>query len=410
LKQKLKRAQEKLGQTWEEYKSFRDGLPEDEATWTPEQREKFDNYDSEIDKLDKSIESIQRSLKDDEREARFTQTGGGDLGDTPPGTENRNADEEKRSLAFTALLRGGPNALTAEQRDMMAGSDVGGGYLVTPEKFIGILLKDVDDEVKIRALATIHTLKKAASLGVIKLDDDLDDWGWTTELKTGATDEGLGFGKRELAAYPMAKRIKLSETLIRLSNRDVQGLIRQRMGYKLGGTMEQAYMTGTGAKQPLGLFTPSDDGIPTSRDVSTDNTATVLKTDNLIEVQGTLKEAYQGKAKWLFHRKAITKLRKLKDGNGQYIWQPGLSKGTENMILAKPYILSEWCPSTFTAGLYAGMYADFSYYWIVDCLNMAIKVLKELYAETNQIGYIGRYEGDGQPVLPEAFVRIKMGA
>ena len=102
-------------------------------------------------------------------------------------------------------------------------------------------------------------------------------------------------------------------------------------------------------------------------------------------------------------------IRKLKTSDLQYIWQPGLTAGISNTILGKPYVLSEDVPNTYTSGLYVGMYGDFSKYWIIDTLNMQMQVLNELYAETNQIGYIGRYEGDGAPVLEEAFVRIKLG-
>jgi HK97 family phage major capsid protein len=413
LKEQLKRAQEKLGQSWEEYRTFRDGLDDDNAKWSSEQREKFDAMDADIDKLEGEIEGFKRGIKDADREERFTAPHEGEHRENAPpaGGEQRDKGAEDESRAFEALLRGGPAALTAEQRDgMSAGSDVSGGFLVTPQQFVKALLQEVDDQVAIRGMATVHTLKKAASLGVVKLDDDLDDWGWTTELKTGSDDDGLGFGKRELRAHPLAKRVKMSETLLRLSDRNIQGLVSGRLAYKLGGTMESNYMTGDGQGKPLGLFTASSDGISTARDVSGDNTATAIKADTLITVQGTLKEAYQNKASWLFHRDTITYLRKLKDGDGQYLWQPGLTKGTQNMILGKPYKVSEWCPKTKTAGLYTGMYGDFSYYWILDCLNMTIKVLKELYAETNQIGYIGRYEGDGQPVLEEAFVRMKMGS
>jgi len=410
--QQLKEKREALGKVWEEYRKFRDKLPDNPDEWTAEINEKYEKFDADIDKLDRQIGSIERDIKDAEREKRFKapETEERENFNVPVEKTESDDSEQRKSEAFDKLLRGGLPALNQEERNMFAGSDIGGGYLITPEKFVGGMLKNVDDQVKIRGLATVHQLKKAASMGVITFDNDLDDWGWTTELATGALDTGVEFGKRDLAAYPMAKRIKLSETLLRLSNRDVQSIVRDRMAYKLGGTMEQAYMTGTGHKQPIGLFTVSSDGIPATRDVATDNTATVLKADNLIEVQGTLKDAYQGKARWLFHRDAITKLRKLKSSDNQYLWTPGLSDGVGSRILGKPYVLSEWCPNTFTANQYVGMYGDFSYYWIVDCLNMQIKVLKELYAETNQIGFIGRYEGDGQPVLAEAFVRIKMGS
>lgn len=424
----LRKKQEKLGRVWEEYKDFRNGLDKDETKWSTENREKFDKFDTDIDGLDQDIAVLKRQIKDEERETRYSNSeppgnqGGGDdppAGANEPGTggENRSSTGNRppdrasrdREEAFRRFLLDGMGGMTREQRDMLAGEDVSGGYLVTPEQFVSGLLKSVDDQVQIRGMATVHTLKQAASLGVVKLDDDLDDWTWTTELGTGEEDDGLGFGKRELRTYPMAKRIKVSETLLRKSNIGVEALIRQRMAYKLGGTMESNYMTGDGHNKPLGLFTASSDGISSARDMATDNTATSLKPDNLISVQGALKAAYQAKARWLFHQDAITKIRKLKDGEGQYLWQPGLSAGAQNQILGKPYVLSEWCPNTFTTGEYAGMYGDFSYYWIVDCLSMTVKVLKELYAETDQVGYIGRYEGDGQPVLEEAFVRIKMG-
>lgn len=137
-------------------------------------------------------------------------------------------------------------------------------------------------------------------------------------------------------------------------------------------------------------------------------TTTAITSDALISAQGTLKDAYSSNAVWLFHKDAITKIRKLKDSNNQYLWQPGLQAGIPQTILGLPYVKSDFVPNTFTTGKYIGMLGDFSYYWIVDSLDMQMQILYELYAETNQIGYIGRYEGDGQPVLEEAFVRLKM--
>ena len=71
--------------------------------------------------------------------------------------------------------------------------------------------------------------------------------------------------------------------------------------------------------------------------------------------------------------------------------------------------MSEFVPNTFTDGNYVGVLGDFSFYWIAEALDMTVQTLEELYARTNQIGYIGRREIDGQPVLEEAFVRIKVG-
>ena len=74
-----------------------------------------------------------------------------------------------------------------------------------------------------------------------------------------------------------------------------------------------------------------------------------------------------------------------------------------------PVAMSEYAPNTFTSALYVGILGDFSKYWYVDALDVQIQRLAELYAETNQDGFISRMESDGAPTVSEAFVRVKLG-
>lgn len=168
-------------------------------------------------------------------------------------------------------------------------------------------------------------------------------------------------------------------------------------------------MTGNGFNQPLGIFTASNDGIPTSRDVSTGNTATAITFDGLKEVKYSLKPQYWPRAQWVFHRDAVKQIAKIKTDSG-YIWAESVRVGEPDRLLGFPVNMSEYAPNTFTASQYVGMLADFSNYWIVDALTLEFQMLNELYAETNQVGLIGRLESDGQPVLAEAFSRVKLGA
>ena len=167
-------------------------------------------------------------------------------------------------------------------------------------------------------------------------------------------------------------------------------------------------MTGNGAGRPLGLFTASADGISTARDIATGNTATEIKFDGLYEAKYAVKSQYQAAAEWIFHRDAVKKIAKLKDSDGQYIWQPSVVMNVPDMLMGRPVNMSEFAPNTFTNGLYVGLYGDLKYYWICDSLNMEIQVLAELYARTNQIDYISRIETDGAPVLSEAFARVTL--
>lgn len=296
-----------------------------------------------------------------------------------------------------------PEARQTLQMDVFAK----GGALVAPLEFSMNLIQAIDDEVFLRGWATKSTVIRAEALGVPTLDTDPADADWTSELAVGSQ-ATMAFGRRELRPHPLAKWVKVSNKLMRASTRSVEDLVMQRLRYKFGVSEEKAFLIGTGAQQPLGVFTASADGIATSRDVSTDNTTTAITADGLINAKHFIKAGYWPRLRWLFHRDAIKQIRKLKDGNGQYLWQPGLTGNIPDRILETPYAISEFAPNTFTTGLYVGIIGDFSFYWIVDALDLTVQRLVELYAATNETGFVARMELDGAPVLGEAFARVKL--
>lgn len=342
-----------------------------------------------------------------------------DAGETHSGRPT--ASDEYRN-AFINYMRHGEGRMTASQREVLQrgearatlqqDNDIGGGFFAASEQFINRVLKNADNKLALRQLATVYQVGRGETLGVPTLSSDLTPFAFGGgELTAAVEDTGIEFGKRELRPRDLVnKTIKISRDLLRSSRIDIEAFISERVAYALAQGLEAAYMTGSGAGQPLGLFTASNNGIGTARDVNVGST-TNFTADGLISVQGALKDAYDANARWLFHKDAITLIRKLKDGNQQYIWQPGLALGTQNQILGKPYITSDNVPHTFTSALYGGMYGDFSYYWIADAVSMSVQRLEETYALTNQIGYLFRdMAADGMPVLAEAFVRIKMSA
>lgn len=323
------------------------------------------------------------------------------------------SDSEIAKRAFDRFIKHGGGFNEAERRALQVDSDGAGGFLVPPQEFVNSLIQFVNDQVWIRQLATIHTITTADSLGVPVLANDPADPDWTTELGQGGTDSAMNFSKRELRPHPLAKQIQVSAKLLRASAVDVEAIVLERLGYKFGIAMEKGYMTGSGSNQPLGVFTASTDGIDTSRDVNTGNTATAIGADGLISAKYKLKANYHPRASFLFHRDALAQIMKLKDTNGQYLWatgigQRGLVAGQPDMLLNVPVYLSEYVPNTFTTGKYVGIIGDFSRYWIVDSLQLQFQRLIELYAATNQIGFIGRVESDGVPVLAEAFSRVTL--
>ncbi|GEC02961.1 phage capsid protein [Streptomyces spinoverrucosus] len=377
---------------------------------TPDEETKFDALMDERDQVDRTIERMERLLEQDRQ-------GIDDIPDDGrPG--NRGGAEAARMDAWNAYLRDGRPGLTADHvRALNAGNDPEGGFLVAPEEFVNRLLANVDDQLPLRGLATVMRLTTAESLGVPTRDADLADATWTSEVGTGSQDDGLRFGKRELRPHPLAKRVKVSRTLLRRASMDPEQIVRERMAYRHATAQENAFMTGDGNQKPLGLFTVGNadlGGITTSRDrqVPTDGTRFVndatngYAADALIDAKYALKPQYHARARWLFHRLVLAEVRKIKDANDQYIWKAGLGDAPDT-ILEIPHVLSEFAPSTLADNDYIGMLGDFSFYWIVDALQFEIQRLVELYAEANQIGFIGRMESDAMPVLEEPFIRLQ---
>ncbi len=366
-----------------------------------EKRDELTRMETRFDALNGDITKEERQL---ERERV--------IGENQKQEEKRetDADQEVRS-AFNHYLREGTSQAMAEFRALQQDNPTQAGYLVAPQQFVAQLIQNKNDLTFMRQISNVlPTLSGAQSLGYPKRTSRMSTFAWGTEIKAPTPDTALAFGKREFKPIPATGGILVSKTLIRNAAINTDGYLRGEMAYNQATNEEQAYLTGDGAGKPLGVFTASAEGISTARDVSTGNTATSIMFDGLIEAKFSIKQQYQSGLNWLFHRDGVKQLAKIKDGDGQYIWQQSVTLGTPDMLLSYPVKMSEYAPNTFTTGLYAGILGNFKEgYWICDSLNLEIQALMELYALTNQIFYIGRHETDGMPVLEEAFARVKLG-
>lgn len=283
------------------------------------------------------------------------------------------------------------------------------GYLLASEQMAAGILKEVDDICFVRRYAKVHTVPDASTLGIRKRTARMNSFGWSTELTVSTADTALKYGKKVLTPHHLTGQILLSRDLVRRGGALVASEVSYEMARNASEKMEDGYLTGNGAEQPLGVFTASNDGISTSRDVVT-GSATAILADGLIDAKYKLKAQYRdnslGATRWLFHRDAVKMISKLKDSQNQYLWLQSLREGEPDRLLNIPIDESERVPNTFTTGLYVGLLANWNYYEIADALDMELQVLFELYAQTNQIAYIGRFKTDGMPTLEEAFVRV----
>ena len=364
-----------------------------------EKRTELDKMDARYKVLSASIETEQAQI---ERERQ--------IGEFQNSARDQKPAADSHAAKFSNALRDPTRANIDIANALSQTSPTQAGYLTPPEQFVQQLIKDLDNNLMFRKLAKVlPPLVGSTTLGFPKRTSRMTKAAWGTELSAPTPDTALAYGKREFKPNPATAEILVSKTLLR-NIPDVDGYVRSELGYANGVLQEEAYMTGDGVGKPLGVFTASADGISTARDFSTGNTTTAITFDGLNAAKYGLKEQYRKSPKnsWLFHRDAIKQLAGLKDGAGQYIWVPSAVADQPDRLLGLPFHETEYAPNTFTTGLYVGLLGDFDNYWIADSLTMQIEVLYELYARTNQIDYISRFETDGMPVLEEAFARVKL--
>jgi HK97 family phage major capsid protein len=364
-------------------------------------------FDALMNKSSEMKVDVDRRQKLEQMESGLGQTYRPEPSGATAGQTKRGRESEEYRQAYGNYLRFGRQELSIEDtRALQSDSGTLGGYLMAPMVMVNKFIQALNDSVYIRQYATVLT-GNGESMGAPSLDADPADADWTAEIASVSEDTTMAFGRRELKPVLASKLVKISQKLMRVAP-DAEQLVVSRLAYKFAITQEKAYLVGTGAQQPLGLFTASADGIPVARDVSTGNATTAITFDGLKEARFAIKAQYRKNARWLFHRDGVKQIAKIKDGEGNYLWQPAVIFGQPDTIEGHPTLESEYVPNTFTAGLYVGLFGDLSYYWIADSLQFSIQRLVELYAATNQVGLIGRYEGDGMPVLAEAFARVKL--
>lgn len=299
-----------------------------------------------------------------------------------------------------------------ELKALSVGEAPAGGYL-QQDTFVNNLLVKAMEVSAMRRICNVLPPLPSGAVIIPSEDNIMSDAEWTTELGTGSNDTVSPFGNRRLTPHPFAKRVLVSNTLFRTPTMDIESYVRNRLALKFGATEENAFINGTGVGQPLGLLNTGN--LP----VHTTATANQVYGDDVITWIYKLPAAYAARATILSNRAFIRKVRTMTKANtsttfSNYVWQPGLQPGTPNRIMDVPYEVSDRfddgidANDAFENNAVVAVIGDFSYYWIVDALNLAVQRLVEKYAETNQTAFIGRKESDGGAVLAEAFYALKV--
>ena len=219
---------------------------------------------------------------------------------------------------------------------------------------------------------------------------------WLDE-EDALTESDEVFGQTSLSAYKLGTFLKVSDELLNDSVFDLPSYISTEFARRIGAKEEEAFFVGDGSGKPTGIFAATGG----AQAGVTAASSTAITADELIDLFYSLKSPYRRKAVWVMNDSTVKAIRKLKDNQGQYLWQPSLTAGTPDTILNRPVYTSSYVPA-IAAGAKTIAFGDFSYYWIADRQGRSFKRLNELFATTGQVGFMATQRVDGKLILSEA--------
>lgn len=379
---------EKRSKAWNAAKAFLDSHRTEKGTLTAEDDAAYTKMEQEINDLGKEIARLERQ---EQMEAELNKPVNTPLTSKPAGREaekktGRASDEYRKAMldAFRSNFKRVDNVL-------QEGVDADGGYLV-PEEYDRRLIDTLSEENIMRSLATTITTSGEHKINIAATKPAA---AWIEE--GGALTFGdATFSQILLDAHKLHVAIKVTEELLYDNAFNLEGYILDQFGKALGNAEEDAFLNGDGTGKPLGLFAAAGGGT-----IAGTLTA-AIKSDDMLDLVYALKRPYRKSASFILNDQTLSALRKLKDNNGAYIWQPSYQAGEPDRILGYAVHTSAYAPTDAIA------FGDYSYYNIGDRGSRSFSELRELFAGNGMIGYVAKERVDGKLILPEAVQILKL--
>lgn len=386
---KILEMRENRKKAWEAAKAFvetkrdKDGLlSEEDAKTYAEMEKKVQAYAAEIERMEQ-MEAMEAEMNRPVNIPIVTKP----VSDKQmPEKKGRAADAYK--AAMLDALRSGFKRVS---NVLQEGVDTDGGYLV-PEEYDNRLIDVLDEENIMRKLGTRITTSGEHKINIAATKPAAS---WIEEGGTLSFGDAT-FDQILMDAHKLHVAIKVTEELLYDNAFGLENYIITQFGKALANAEEDAFLNGDGVGKPLGLFAASGGG-----QIAETLTA-AIKADDIINLVYALKRPYRKNASFIMNDKNIAAIRKLKDNNGAYIWQPSAQAGEPDRLFGYPVHTSAYAPEDAIA------FGDYKYYNIGDRGTRSFKQLTELFAGNGMIGYVAKERVDGKLILPEAVQILKL--
>jgi HK97 family phage major capsid protein len=371
--------------------AFLDARRENGDTLAAEDSATYDRMEAEILNLGREIDRENRLSAIDAELAKPTSQPITNTPEKPEASKTGRASNEYNE-DFRCVLRG----KSPIHNVLSTTPDTDGGYLV-PVEFERKIVQGLEEANIIRSIAKTITTSAERKIPIAATHSTAQ---WTPE-NAAYTESNPTFAQKTIDAFKLTDLIKVSIELLQDSMFDLEGYIAAEFARAFGIAEEEAFCIGTGSGQPSGIFTAAGGTVGVTAG------GTAVTVDNLIDLIYALKSPYRRNAVFLMRDVTVSGIRKLKDNNGAYLWQPSVQAGQPDRLLGYPLYTSPYVPAA-AAGEKPIAFGDFSNYWIADRMGRTVQRLNELYAGNGQVGFIATERVDGKVILAEGIQLLQM--
>jgi len=395
---KINDMRNKRGEVWDKAKQFLDEHQNENGLMSAEDTAIYERMEQEVVDLGHAIEREERAA---EMERELNAAVNSPLTARPEKTvtgKTGRASDEYNSAFWKMVRNRGGHLLV--QNALQIGTDSEGGYLC-PDEYERTLVKALEEQNQLRSLCTI--IRTESGERKIPVVASHGTASWVDEEGVIPESDDV-FGQVSLGAHKLATMIKVSDELLQDSVFDIEGYIATEFARRIGAAEEDAFINGDGSGKPYGLLHATNGaatGVTTA--------GTTFTSDEILDLIHSVKSVYRKNSVFLTNDSSIKALRKLKDGNGQYLWQPGIKEGQPDTLFNHRLVTSVYMPE-IAAGSKPLLFGDFKSYWIADRQGRTFQRLNELYAATGQVGFRATQRVDGRLILGEAMKCLQIKA
>lgn len=384
----LREMLEKRAKYWDSMKAFLDSHRNDKGTLSAEDDATYAKMEADLEDLNKEVKRLERQEKIDAELAKPTST---PILTTPsaknaPEKTGRASDEYK-----AAFFNAARSKFLIVENVLRESVDTDGGYLV-PDEWDKSLVKALEEENIMRKLGTVIQTNGERKIPLLA-DKPVATW-----MDEGGKIEfgDMTFGQVVLDAHKLTGAIKISEELLQDNAYNIEGEFTSSFASAIGNAEEDKFLNGDGTKYPTGIFDATKGGM-----IAVNSTAKNITADNIIDLTYALKRSYRKNAAFIMNDLTVAALRKLKDGNGAFMWQPSLIAGEPDTLMGYKLYTSEYAPKDAIA------LGNYRYYKIGDRGTRTVKYLGERYADEGMVAFIMTQRVDGILTVREAVQILK---